>query len=338
MSESSQSPLNIGMDDGYAYTKIAFPTGRVLAVPSRARLGAAGITALSKHHHTVREYIADGLRFTAGAVDGEATDFDEYPISSLNRVIVQHALQEAGLGGRVINAVSGLPVRSFYHADGVKRSDFIAQKIAHLRTAARPADGGLPAEIAFHEVIPEALAAWYDDVLTDTAEGVTVDSRRMEAPVAVIDIGGRTTDYVVVAGQAVVHRSSGSLRCGLLDVRQRVAEHLCARFDLERITEHAVDEAVRRGSIRLYGETHDITESLNLALREVVEQIYTETRRQLGKGAELERVLFVGGGAVVLSEHIRHWFPNQTIADMPAFANARGMLKYLKHVAHEPAS
>lgn len=336
MSDTLPSPLNIGLDDGYAYTKIAFPNGRVLAVPSRARLGAARITALGKDHQRVREYLTEGLRYSAGAVEGEPTDFDEYPVSGLNRVIVQHALQEAGLGGRVIHAVSGLPVSTFYHADGTKRSEFLARKISNLRTAARPADGGLPGEIAFHDVIPEALAAWYDDVLTESAEGVTVDAERMEAPVAIIDIGGRTTDYVVVAGQAVEHRSSGSLRCGLLDVRQRVTEHLCARFDLEHMTDRAVDEAVRRGSIRLYGETHDITASLSLALREVVEQIYTETRRQLGKGAELERVLFVGGGAVVLSEHIRHWFPNQTIAEMPAFANARGMLKYLKHVAQEP--
>jgi len=335
-SESPSAPLCIGLDDGYAFTKLAFPTGRVLAVPSRARLGAAGITALNPQHQKVREYFADGLRYTAGAVDGEATGFDEYPISGLNRVIVQHALQEAGLSGRVIHAVSGLPVSAFYRADGVKRSEFISRKIDNLRLAARPADDGLPAAIAFHEVIPEALAAWYDDVLTETSAGVTLETERMAAPVAVIDIGGRTTDFVVVADQAVLHRSSGSLHCGLLNVRQRVAERLCARFDLESLHDRAVDDAVRRGSIRLFGETHDITESLNLALREVADQIYTETRRQLGKGAELERVLFVGGGAVVLSAHIGHWFPNQTMADMPAFANARGMLKYLQHVAQEP--
>ena len=160
----------------------------------------------------------------------------------------------------------------------------------------------------------------------------------MQAPIAIIDIGGRTTDYVVVADQAVVHRASGSLRCGLLDVKQHVAERLRARFDLESLTERAVEEAINRQCIRLYGETHDITELLNLALREVVEKIYVETRRQLGKGAELERVLFVGGVVVVLDAHLRHWFPNQVTAAMPAFANARGMLKYLKYVAQEPAA
>jgi len=40
----------------------------------------------------------------------------------------------------------------------------------------------------------------------------------------------------------------------------------------------------------------------------------------------------VGGGTVALATHIRDWFPNQAIAEHPAFANARGMLKYLRYV------
>ncbi|MFB3077039.1 MAG: plasmid stability protein StbA, partial [Lysobacterales bacterium] len=60
--------------------------------------------------------------------------------------------------------------------------------------------------------------------------------------------------------------------------------------------------------------------------------LYAETRRQLGRGIELDKVLFVGGGAVALADHIADWFPNQLIAERPVFANARGMRKYLKYV------
>ncbi len=68
------------------------------------------------------------------------------------------------------------------------------------------------------------------------------------------------------------------------------------------------------------------------AQRQTVERLHSETQRQLGLGAELERILFVGGGAVALSGDIANWFPNQAIAEHPAFANARGMLKYLRYV------
>jgi plasmid segregation protein ParM len=67
-----------------------------------------------------------------------------------------------------------------------------------------------------------------------------------------------------------------------------------------------------------------------------VERLYTETRRKLGLGVELDRVLFVGGGSAALAADIANWFPNQIMADHAAFANARGMLKYLQFVCDAP--
>jgi plasmid segregation protein ParM len=150
--------------------------------------------------------------------------------------------------------------------------------------------------------------------------------------VAIIDIGGRTTDYVVVKEQGILHGSSGSLQCGMLNVKQRLADGIQARFDLESLSEQLVAQAVEQNQIRLQGSDHDVKNLVDDAKREVVEQIFAETRRQLGLGVELDRVLFVGGGAVALAEHINNWYPHQAIAQHPAFANARGMLKYLRYV------
>jgi plasmid segregation protein ParM len=235
-----------------------------------------------------------------------------------------------------VHAVSGLPVSSFYLKDGGQRLELIERKRASLKQAVQPIDGRLPAAIAFHDVIPEALAAWYDHIISEANGGVQLEAERLGVPVAVIDIGGRTTDFVVVAEQAVRHDSSGSLRCGLLDLKRQVASAIRAKFDLEELSERATDDAVRSGSVRLFGKTHDVAELVRHARRELVERLHAETQRQLGRGAELERILFVGGGAVALAEDIRDWFPNQTIAPHPAFANARGMLKYLRYVCQEP--
>ncbi len=238
----------------------------------------------------------------------------------------QLALQRAGLGGQSVHAVSGLPVGSFYFGDGSRREETLTKKRASLKLAVDPLDGRLPAAIAFHEVIPEALAAWYDHVITESDGGVQLQSERLQGPIAVVDIGGRTTDYVVVADQAVPHSSSGSLRCGLLDVKREVAEGIRARFDLETVSERAVEEALQSGQVRLFGKTQDISALVKTA------------QRQLGRGAELERILFVGGGTVALAAQIRDWFPNQGVAEHPAFANARGMLKYLRYVCDTPGA
>lgn len=331
------NPISIGLDDGYAFTKVALSDGRLIAIPSLARIGRANVTWLNGSEQRVFEYETDDTVFAVGEVDGEPTHFDGYPFSGLNRAIVQHALHKAGLAGRSIHAVSGLPVSSFYLKDGSQRLEVVERKRESLKQGVRPIDGRQPAAIAFHEVIPEALAAWYDHIISEANGGVQLEAERLGEPVAVVDIGGRTTDFVVVADQAVRHNSSGSLRCGLLDLKRQVANGIRGRFDLEELSERATEDAVRNGSVRLFGKTHDVADEVRDARRQLVERLHAETQRQLGRGAELEQILFVGGGAVALAEDIRDWFPNQTIAPHPAFANARGMLKYLRYVCQEPA-
>ena len=70
-------------------------------------------------------------------------------------------------------------------------------------------------------MIPEALAAWYDHVIVEEEGRALLDDKRVAVPIAIVDIGGRTTDYVVVKDQGILHASSGSLQCGMLDVKHR---------------------------------------------------------------------------------------------------------------------
>ncbi len=329
---SSMNPIPVGLDDGYAYTKVALPAGRLIVIPSRGRMGQAAVTWIDQGRQRIFEYETADAVYSVGAVDGAPTHFEGYPWSGLNRTIAQHALQEAGLAGRTVHAVSGLPVSAFYRRSGERRQETITKKQDSLKQAVRPLSEALPAGIAFHEVIPEALAAWYDHVIVEKDGKAVLDEKQLSVPVAIIDIGGRTTDYVVVKDQGILHASSGSLQCGMLDVKQRVADGIQARFDLEILSEPIVAQAVDRKRVRLQGKDHDLAALVEAAKREVVERIHAETRRQLGLGVELERVLFVGGGTVALADHIANWFPHQAIAEHPAFANARGMLKYLRYV------
>ncbi len=153
------NPIPVGIDDGYAYTKIALSGDRFYAIPSCARLGASGITWIQQAQQRVFEYAADGAIYSVGEVDGAPTQFEGYPESGLNRAIVQHALQQAGISGQSVHAVSGLPVSAFYQRSGELRTDTISRKRKSLQQAVHPLADKLPTGISFHEVIPEALAA-----------------------------------------------------------------------------------------------------------------------------------------------------------------------------------
>jgi len=336
--------MPVGLDDGYADTKLALADGRLLVIPSRARIGQSGVTWMREEQRCIFEYETQGTLYSVGAVDGDPTQFAGYASSGLNRAIVQHALQLAGLAGQSLQVVSGLPVGVFYRRDGQQRKAAFAQKRDNLKIPVQPLSRtsakGMPAQpvsIVFHEVIPEALAAWYDDVIVTLPDGVTLDADRVAAPVAIVDIGGRTTDYVVVQDQGIVHSASGSLKCGLLDVKAQVAQSIQDTFDLDTLSEQRMALALEQHRIRLHGKDHDVTELVHIAQGELVERIHSETRRLLGQGAELERILFVGGGSAALAAEIANWFPHQCIAEHPAFANARGMLKYRQYVCEDAA-
>ena len=336
MSEA-MTPVAVGIDDGFAATKIALPDGRLVVIPSCGRLGNSGVTWVTSAKGDIAEYETEGSRYAVGAVAGESTRFESYPVSGLNRAIVQHALQRAGLGGRTLHAVSGLPVSAYYHPDGSKRTSAIDAKRTSLLTRVACVNGLLPAELAFHGVIPEALAAWYDYVIDDDEAEPTLDSERATRPVAIVDIGGRTTDYVVVRDQGLVHAASGSVRVGILDMTSQVSGAILKRFDLETLDERIVTAALETGTLRLFGVDHDVTALLEDAKRTFVEALHNATQRKLGRGSEVDTVYFVGGGAVLLADEVRDWFPHQAIAPHPAFANARGMLKYLRYVCDDDA-
>ena len=50
------NPMSVGLDDGYALTKLALPDGRLVAIPSRARLGRANVTWIDNAEQRIFEY------------------------------------------------------------------------------------------------------------------------------------------------------------------------------------------------------------------------------------------------------------------------------------------
>lgn len=48
MNDTTATPIEVGLDDGYAMTKIALSAGRVFSVPSRARVGVLVRNATSE--------------------------------------------------------------------------------------------------------------------------------------------------------------------------------------------------------------------------------------------------------------------------------------------------
>lgn len=326
--------IAVGVDDGHAEIKLALPDGRMMKIPSKARAGVDGVTAFGPQSGGAGQldggYETDSQRFTVSEfVDGEGTRFDEYPFSSINRVLIHHILRLAGLGGRPVQIATGLPV-SHYFQGSTPNYFTIKRKNESIATPVKTISGEEVADIQASYVVPEGVAAWIDYSLDSNGEIVTNVGR----PAAIVDIGGRTTDCVtVLPGWRVDHARSGTGNVGVLDLHEALRGRLCRQFNMNpsEIPTYSLEEVLRTGQIMHYGKMVDASAHLREAKKEIGEQILREVHRRIGRGADLEKVLFVGGGASVFG-HLKSAFPNSDSPEFPQYANARGMLKYMTYL------
>src|SRR3546814_18527576 len=107
--------------------------------PGRYGLGSSsGICAVGCYE------TEEGDQFTVSEdIEAEDTKFDGFHTSTMNRVLVNHALWAAGYGGQGVRLITGLPVADFYF-DGDRDVEKIGTKNANLIRGVRLNSPGAP--------------------------------------------------------------------------------------------------------------------------------------------------------------------------------------------------
>ncbi|MCV9964381.1 ParM/StbA family protein [Pararhizobium sp. BT-229] len=334
---NTDSKLLVAVDDGYAQTKLytVLPDGTEVKQVRRSsiRTGKEGIGSINGDGF-VGLYEVDGVGFTVSElIESENTQFDGFHTSVLDRVLVNHALVEANLGDAQVSLWTGLPVSDYFRA-GKKDDDKIAAKRANLL---KPVKSGAPdviiPTITDVKVGCQAVSAWIDFAMNDNLE-LRDD---IDGAIAIVDIGGRTTDIAtVIGGQNVDHRRSGTDNIGMLDVYAGLQHGIAKKFDVRGgLPIGDLARAMRNPAktIKLWGKERDISEIIDEVLAEYQGLLTRAIERVIGNGASIDKVVFVGGGSALFTG-LREKFPhNGETVDDPEFANARGLHKYARYQA-----
>ncbi len=331
MSDDKNACL-VAVDDGYAQMKLygRAPDGSIIKarIRSSVRAGRSGIGSVSGEG-MLGLYDTEVGPFTVSEdIESENTQFDGFHTSAMNRALVNHAIRTAGDGvfaGQDVRLTTGLPVSDFFTSSGFKNDEKITQKTENLMKPIQMISSGVPANIVSVDVGCQAVAAWYDYALDDNLE-VRND---IDGEIAIIDIGGRTTDIaIVIDGKSVDHQRSRSTNTGVLNVYNDVSKGLNSKFGLsDDLKLKLIDEAVRTGKIKLWNEIHDVSEIVDNAIKVHQDKIAREVERRINNGATMSAIVFVGGGSALFSK-IAGEFRNGVIVEDPEFSNARGLYKF----------
>ena len=325
--------LFVAVDDGYAQTKLIGdnPEGGMLIKtimrstvrPGRYGLGGFGGGGVSSYETEEGEFFT-----VSDEIESENTQFDGFHTSTLNRVLVNHALISSGYGGRNVSLITGLPVADYF-LDDEKDEEHIAAKSQNL-TKGITAAGVIMPEILNVKVGCQAVAAWFDFILDDDINTVNTVTGRT----AIVDIGGRTTDIaVVINGAAIDHSVSGTENIGVLDVYNALGKAIRREFRIkEKFPLEALDAAVRTGKFLMWNKEQDVSQLVEEVVIEYEGKIAREVERRIGSAANLNAVVFVGGGSA-LFKSIAGRFPNGAMNEDPEFANARGLYKFARYTS-----
>ncbi len=347
-----ETQVVVGADDGHDTIKLVYgwdsSTGswRYGYHKSRAVEGLQQVMSMGGPGCAGGAYETEGKKFTVAGpqnlLQALDTRMEGYPVSDLNRTLVTHSLAACGLGDAHVYLVSGLPVDQYYK-NGAPNIDLIGRKIDSLsKPVARIGRGPALALVGGQSVISEAIAAFYDALIQPDGEfDAQIEALIARRPVAVVDLGGKTTDLVVVAenGSSVYKDQSGTKDIGVLQLLDQVAEEIKSEFGLnDNPPLPYVEEACRTKKYELFGESVDvghIVESACEAYRERVKNFFVSKLRD---GSTVGAVIFVGGGTALIQSVLGDeafaaiYKGKRFIAKEPEYANARGMWKFGMYV------
>lgn len=321
---------NIAVDNGYADQKLAYwslnDQGKrfiaEVSYPSRAQMGALNISMDGSSSSGV--YLLEGESWTVGknVNDPEVVRGKRYAYSELNALLINHSLIVGGFSGRDVRLSTGLPF-SHYFKNGVADSKLIDKVKSSLDVNIESKSGSSPAKITEHLIYPESTAAFLDyAVCHDTGDMIV----EIDNGIVVVDIGGNTTDITSITPEYSIDiERSDTKEIGVLDVRDELRKLIINKFEIDSIKDSQLDFAIRNGECKIFGKSEDISELLNSAKKVVLKKLMNFVKDLVGDGSDVDKILFVGGGAAVLKDVISE-YPHAHVPANPEFSNARGML------------
>lgn len=322
----------LGLDLGYGFTKVTSDGKTVQAFPSV--VGSGKQRQFAELFGTGR-----GMDEMAVEIDGRiyyvgelaiAESFDASRAIDRNkthheatRVLVAAAVLLAQPpAGEPVRLYTGLPLEYVR-----EQRDDLAAALQSMQFTARGVSGpfqGVEREIRFEtvKVLPQAIGAVFAALMDEQGRPRYPELALVEDPMALIDIGYRTTDFTVFQVRPklrVLEELSGTIEVGGQTIYNMV------RAAYPEIPERDIERAVARGELWLNGRTLDLRKEITKVKRSAAKTIADAVKHRWSDRISRIRVVFLaGGGAKLLQQELQSLHPDVRVVEHAQGANALG--------------
>lgn len=226
--------------------------------------------------------------------------------------------------GITVELVTGLPVA--YFADrGILKAGLM-EKVHNVRRAGRKR--GQRIEFTDVVILPQGLAAVLSEALDD--KGKIRPGPVSEGMVGLVDVGGHTVNVATFKELREIAIQTASIDAGMWGPLTEIGKRVNAAYPGQELRGHEIAEAVKRGTIRHYGEDRDISGIAQDVLRPFARQILGEASQVWGNAARLDVLLIAGGGAEIVGPALLAEYPHARLVENPQWANCQGYLKFAR--------
>ena len=221
-----------------------------------------------------------------------------------------------------VRVVTGLPIK--FMADSAKLHKSICQKYEILFSGKRKT-------FVVHEdslVVPQPFGTILHVAMDN--DGDFADAELMLSRIGIIDIGGKTTNFLYTEAMQEVGFQSESIDAGGWDIARAVGDFITEEFPDLELRDHEIAEAISNGYVRVFGKVHDITHITLPIINRMVSQIVGQATTLWNRGGRIDRLLITGGGSLMLGRQVSEAYGhgNTILVDGPVSANAKGYYKF----------
>jgi hypothetical protein len=183
-------------------------------------------------------------------------------------------------------------------------------------------------------VVPEAFGSLCYWILSVDGSKF-IDLELAEGAVAVVDIGGYTTD-VLTFRTLDLGPVYGSVERGVINVREDINAAIKRQFQRSDLKTPAIDQVIETKRYKHAGREYDVADIVDAALWNLTDGVLDIWINRLENGVDYDGVILTGGGSSLIAPYLLPHLEHDNIKVVPRdqahLANAIGAYRYALHL------